>query len=83
MPGELSPAWVAALAAASSVPMNASETRALVGLLADWVADALADPVTARKAGTAVGTALVDSHHTQPESLAASITVLAEHLPAV
>ncbi len=82
IPADLPPAWAAALAAASSGPMNASETRALVGLLADWVADALADAVTARKAGTAVGTALVDSHHTQPESLSASITVLSEHLPA-
>lgn len=79
--GDLSAAWAAALAAASSSPMNATETRALAGLLADWVADALADAVTARKAGTAVGAALVDSHHTQPESLAASITVLSEHLP--
>ncbi|HEV2343135.1 MAG TPA: EAL domain-containing protein [Actinocrinis sp.] len=80
--GGLSAAWAAALSAASSSPMNAAETRAMVALLADWVADALVDPVTARKAGTAVGTALVDSHYTQPESLAASITVLSEHLPA-
>ncbi len=80
--GELPAAWAAALAAASSVPMNAAETRALVALLADWVSAALADTVSARKAGTAVGTALVDSHHTQPESLAASISVLSDHLPA-
>ena len=81
IPGELPAAWAAALSATSSVPMSAAETRALAGLLSDWVADALADAVTARKAGNAVGTALVDSHHTQPESLSASITVLSEHLP--
>ncbi|HZP54811.1 bifunctional diguanylate cyclase/phosphodiesterase [Actinocrinis sp.] len=79
--GDLPSAWAGALAAAGSVPMSAAETRALAAVLADWVGDALTDPVAARKAGSAVGTALIDSHHTQPESLAASIAVLSDHLP--
>jgi len=79
--GDLPSAWAGALAAAGSVPMSAAETRALAAVLADWVRDALTDPVAARKAGSAVGSALIDSHHTQPESLAASIAVLADHLP--
>jgi diguanylate cyclase (GGDEF)-like protein/PAS domain S-box-containing protein len=80
--GDLPSAWAAALAAAGAVPMSAAETRALAAVLADWVGDALTDPVAARKAGSAVGAALIDSHHTQPESLAASISVLSDHLPA-
>jgi len=79
--GALPSAWAAALAAAGSVPMSAAETRALAAVLAEWVGDALSDPVDSRKAGIAVGAALIDSHHTQPESLAASITVLSDHLP--
>ncbi|HEU5354520.1 MAG TPA: EAL domain-containing protein [Actinocrinis sp.] len=80
--GALPSAWATALAAAGSVPMSAAETRALAAVLAEWVGDALTDPVAARKAGSAVGAALIDSHHTQPESLAASISVLSDHLPA-
>ena len=80
-PADLPAAWAKALAAASSVPMTSTETRAFLAHLADWVTNALGDPDSARKAGIGVGSALVDSHHTQPESLAASITVLSEHLP--
>jgi len=80
-PGEQLPAaWARALARASSVPMTPGQARSFAGTLADWAADAHEGPEAARKAGLAIGTALIDTHHTHPESLAASITILAEHL---
>jgi PAS domain S-box-containing protein len=79
-PEDLPAAWARALAQASSVPMTAGQALAFTSTLSDWAADAHGGREAARKAGMAIGTALIDTHHTHPESLAASITVLAEHL---
>jgi diguanylate cyclase (GGDEF)-like protein/PAS domain S-box-containing protein len=77
----LATAWARALTGASSIPMTAAETRGFVSQLADWVANAPADPELARKTGAAVASALIDAHYTQPSSLAATITVLDEYFP--
>jgi diguanylate cyclase (GGDEF)-like protein/PAS domain S-box-containing protein len=60
--------------------MTPGQARAFAETIADWAADANGGPESARKAGAAIGTALVDTHHTHPEVLAASITVLSCHL---
>jgi PAS domain S-box-containing protein len=79
-PEDLPAAWARVLAQASSVPMTAGQALAFASTLSDWAADAHGGREAARKAGLAIGTALIDTHHTHPESLASSITVLAEHL---
>ena len=79
-PVDLATAWAHALTGASSVPMTAAQTREFVTQLAEWVAQA-ADPELARKTGIAVASALVDAHYTQPDSLAATLTVLDENWP--
>ncbi|HEV2635374.1 MAG TPA: EAL domain-containing protein [Actinocrinis sp.] len=80
-PADLATAWAHALTGASSVPMTAAQTREFVTQLAEWVGQA-ADPELARKTGIAVASALVDAHYTQPDSLAATLTVLDENWPA-
>lgn len=81
-PGDLAAAWARALAGTSSVPMTSAETRAFLTHLASLADDGLAGHDSARKSGAAIGTALVETHHTQSDSLAATLTVLAEYAPA-
>ena len=78
---DLATAWAHALTGASSVPMTSAQTREFVTQLAEWVGQAV-DHELARKTGVAVASALVDAHYTQPDSLAATLTVLDENWPA-
>jgi len=80
-PPDLASAWADALAGASSVPMTAARTQEFVGQLAELVTLAPADPELARKTGVLVASALVDAHYTEPDSLAATMTVLDESFP--
>ena len=81
-PQRIATAWFKALAEIGGVPGSAARSRGLLQELAGRFLAAPAGPEPLRELGAAAGRALVDGNYTQPESIATTVAVLEENLPA-
>jgi diguanylate cyclase (GGDEF)-like protein/PAS domain S-box-containing protein len=82
-PQRIATAWFKALSEIGGVPGSAARSRGLLQELAGRFLAAPAGPAESlRELGAAAGRALVDGNYTQPESIATTVAVLEENLPA-
>ena len=81
-PQRIATAWFKALAEIGGVPGSAARSRGLLQELAGRFLAAPAGAEPLRELGAAAGRALVDGNYTQPESIATTVGVLEENLPA-
>ena len=81
-PQRVATAWFRALAEIGGVPGSAARSRGLLQELAGRFLSAPPRPEPLRELGATAGRALVDGNYTQPESIATTVTVLEEALPA-
>ena len=80
---QLTSDWIRALAGTGLPAPEPDRDRRMLGRLAEMIIGVPDDEALAHKTGATVAGVLIDGHVTQPSALAATLTVLDRHPPAV